>query len=394
MISKEAIQKLRNEIGLRSGPVLSLYLATNPASRDVLDYSASGKRKPFVIRAKDTLKALAVPEAIASRVIDRLEHDVIRGRTRAVFATEDELEVYDLNVDLPVVNLPHGEVLARWGEPYVLPLVLALDEYERYAVVLLDEERWRLFEVYLNDVREVADAFRAVAPETWRKLSESKPATPMGLGARGTTARGGMGRDRFDRRVLAWTHRFYRQLAGELEGWLERLGAERLILMGVPEETRYFEELLPRAVRERVVAHLPMPAGGSKVDASEVLALTEAAIEEAERRKEAELLDRIREEGVWGTENVLEALQQGRVYVLVMPWHPEGRVWRCPDTGYAALARERAEAVCPGAAEEADLAETLVELAGLFGARVEFVRGDNADRLEREFGGLAGLKRW
>ncbi len=394
MIGKEALERLRREIALHPGPMLSLYLATNPADRDVLDYAAGSKHKPYVIRAKDTLKALGVPAEVRDRVIDRLEHDVIRGRTRAVFATEDAIDVYDLNVDLPVVELPHGEVAARWGEPYVLPLLLALDEYERYAVALLDEERWRLFEVYLNEVREVADAFRAVAPEAWRKLSESKPATPLGQNMRGVTARGGMGRDRFDRRMLAWTHRFYRQLAGELGHWLERLGAERLILMGVPEETRYFEQLLPRALRERVVAHLPMPAGGSKVDASTVLKLSEEAIGEVERRQEAELLDRIREEGVWGVDNVLEALTQGRIYVLVMPWSRRGRVWRCPDAGYAALERERAEAVCPGEAEEADLAETLVDLAGLFGARMEFVRGDNADRLEREFGGLAGLKRW
>jgi len=389
VISREAIERLRNEITLHDGPMLSLYLATNPADRNVLDYTAGGKHKPFVIRAKDTLKALGVPAKLRDRVLDRLEHDVIRGRTRAVFASEDTLDVYDLNVDLPVVNLPHGEVLVRWGEPYVLPLLLALDEYERYAVVLLDEERWRLFEVYLGEVREVADAFRAVDPGQWRRLAEAKPGTPVGV-----AARGGSGRDKFDRRMLAWTHRFYRQLAAETGRWLEQLGSDRLILMGVPEETRYFEGLLPKAVRERVVAHLPLPAGGGRVGEAEVLNRVEEVIEEVERRKEAELLDRVREEGLWGTANVLEALQQGRLYVLVMPWRPEGAVWRCPDLGYAALERERVEAVCPGAAREADLAEALVDLAGLFGARVEFVRGDNADRLEREFGGLAGLKRW
>jgi len=389
VIGKEDIEKLHAQIELHPGPVLSLYVATNPADRDVLDYSAAGKHKPFVIRAKDTLKELGVPAQLRERVLERLEHDVIRGRTRALFAAEDVLQIYDLNVDLPVVDLPRGEVLARWGEPYVLPLLLALDEYERYAVVLLDEERWRLFEVYLGEVREVADAFRAVDPGQWRRLAEAKPGTPVGV-----AARGGSGRDMFDRRMLAWTHRFYRQLAAETGRWLERLGAGRLILMGVPEETRYFEGLLPRPLRERVAAHLPLPPGGSKVSAAEVLARVEEAIEEIERAKEAELLDRIREEGIWGTAGVLEALQEGRVYLLAMPWKPGGAVWRCRENGYAALQRELAEAVCPGDVEQADLAETLVELAALFGARVEFVRGDNADRLEREFGGLAGLKRW
>ena len=120
----------------------------------------------------------------------------------------------------------------------------------------------------------------------------------------------------------------------------------------------------------------------------------EDALEQVERAEEAKLLERVREEGVWGVEQVLEDLQLGRVYVLVMPWRPEGEVWVCPDTGYASLDEAKVQAVCPEEPRHADLAATLVDLAGLFGARVEFARGDNADRLKKEFGGLAGLKRW
>lgn len=389
MIGKKEVQRIEEELAFHPGPMLSLYVATNPADPNVTDYSAGSKSKPYVIRAKDTMKELGVPAEVQKKVLDRLEHDVVGGRTRAIFADGKDLDVYDLNVDLPVVDLASGGLEARWGEPYVLPLVLALDEYERYVVIVLDEERWRLFEVYLGEVRELADAFRAVDPGQWRRLAEAKPGTPVGV-----AARGGSGRDMFDRRMLAWTHRFYRQLAAETGRWLERLGAERLILVGVPEETRYFEGLLPKPVRERVVAHLPLPAGGSKVAPAEVLQVVEEAIAEVERSEEAELLERVREEGVWGTEQVLEDLQLGRVYVLVMPWRPRGEVWVCGETGYASLDKSKVEAVCSDQPERADLASTLVELAGLFGARVEFVRGDNADRLDEEFGGLAGLKRW
>ncbi len=389
MISREDVQRLKEGIAFHPGPMLSLYVATNPADPNVTEFAGGSKSKPYVIRAKDTMKSLGVPAELQKRVLDRLEHDVVRGRTRALFASEDGIDVFDLNVDLPVVKLAYGELEARWGEPYVLPLLLALDEYERYAVVLLDEERWRLFEVHLGEARELADAFRAVDPGAWRQLAEAKPATPVGV-----AARGGGGHDRFDRRMLAWTHRFYRQLAAETARRLEQMGAERLILMGVPEETRYFAELLPKAVRERVVARLPLPARGSKVTAAEVLAEVEDALEQVERAEEAKLLERVREEGVWGVEQVLEDLQLGRVYVLVMPWRPEGEVWVCPDTGYASLDEAKVRAVCTEKPRRADLAATLVDLAGLFGARVEFVRGDNADRLNEEFGGLAGLKRW
>jgi len=389
VLDKETLRKLREEIAPHPGPVLSLYLNTNPASEDVLQYSAAGKSKPYVIRAKDTLKELGVPGEISRRVLERLEHDVISGRTRAVFADEDNLTVVDLNVDLPVVDLSSGKLEAHWGEPYVLPLLLALDEFERYAVILLDEERWRLFEVYLGEVREIADAFRAVDSDNWRKLAEAKPGTPFGV-----AARGGSGQDRYDRRMLAWTHRFYRRLAAETGGWLERLGAERLILMGQSEEAKYFENLLPKAVRQRVVARLPLPPGGSKVEPSAVLRAVEVKIAEIERAQEAKLLDRIREEGTWGLAQVLRALQEGRVHLLVMPWRPAGSVWRCRENGYYDVAKERLEQLCPGGVDEAPLAQALVDLAELFAVEIEFVRGENAELVEREFAGLAALKRW
>ncbi|HFB39113.1 MAG TPA: peptide chain release factor 3, partial [Oceanithermus sp.] len=290
MLGKDAIERAKRLAG-HSAPVLSLYVQVNPADPNVSEYTFDYKQKPYVIRAKDTLKALGVPREIAERVLFRLEHDAPQAVTRAIFAGEDFLEVFDLGVELPVVDLRTGLVEARWGEPYVAPLLFALDEYERYGVVLLDRERWRLFEVFMNQIEEVLDAFRAVAPEEWRRLSESRPAAPRTVGGYAAAAKGGTAKDKFDRRLLEWTHRFYKARAVELARYVEERGIQRVILMGPEEDTKYFSTFLPKAMGERVVAHLPAP-DHPRVAPGEVLLRVRPAIERIEREEEYKLLDR------------------------------------------------------------------------------------------------------
>ncbi len=391
MLGKEAIRSVRR-LAERPAPVLSLYVLTNPADPDVSQHTFDFKQKPYVIRAKDTLKALGVPAAIQKRVLDRLEHDAPQAVTRAIFAGDDFLEVYDLGAELPVVDLASGLVEARWGEPYLAPLLFALDEYERYGVVYLDRERWRLFEVFMNQIAEVEDAFRAVSPEEWRRMSESRTSAPRNLAGYAAAARGGTAKDRFDRRLLAWTHRFYKDRAAELARHLAERGIARLILMGPEEDTRYFESFLPKGFPAQVVTRLPSP-GHPRVGPGEVLLRVRPAIEAIERQEEQRLLDRVREEGIWGAERVLDALMVGRVYLWVLPWRLDLEAFYCPDERFAAASPEAARAVCPEP-QRRNLKDLVAELAEAYGARIEFLRGEAERRLQDEFGGMAGLVRW
>ncbi len=391
MLGKDAIQAVKR-LAERPAPVLSLYVLTNPADPEVSQHTFDFKQKPYVIRAKDTMKALGVPAQIQKRVLDRLEHDAPQAATRALFAGEDFLEVFDLGAPLPVVDLASGLVEARYGEPYVAPLLFALDEYERYGVVYLDRERWRLFEVFMNQIEEVEDAFRAVAPEEWRRMSESRTSAPRNLGGYAAAARGGTAKDRFDRRLLAWTHRFYHDRAGELARFLAERGIARLILMGPEEDTRYFESFLPKGFPAEVVARLPSP-GHPRVSPGEVLVRVRPAIEAIEREEEKRLLARVREEGIWGADRVLDALMVGRVYLWVLPWTLDREVFYCPEERFAAAELEAARAVCP-APEKRKLKDLVADLAEAYGARLEFVRGEAERWLTDEFGGMAGLVRW
>lgn len=393
MIGKEEIRRIRESIGAKEGPILSLYVDVNPAKPE-------NAGKAYALRAKDAMKALNVPEGLSERVLEVLKNQVLEARTAVFFAGEDLFEVLLLQVELPLVNsvktafldekagryLVDG-VLAYFGEPFLLPLVYALDEYERYGIVYVDREKWRVFEVFLGEIEEVHDAFLALDTEAWRRLSLDAPGRRFNLGR----ISGGAAQDLFAKRLEAWEERFYKALAHELERLSEARGFTRLVLMGPEEHTKLFLGHLPKRLRERVVAELPsLPHPGASP--GEVLKRLEPVLEEVERREEVKFLERLEEaypKAAFGPE-VLARVQEGRVEVWVLPWHLEQEVYLCQDFAFADEAQALAYCESP---EKKPLAAVLAPLAVGYATKLEFVRGEAEKRL-LERGGMAALLRW
>jgi len=394
MIGKEEVRRIKETLEELKTPVLSLYLDINPAKPE-------NANRAYALRAKDAMKALSVPEALAERVLELLKHEVIQAKTLALFADQERLELFPLQVELPLVSavktafldekasrLLTDGALAHYGEPFLLPLVYALDEYERYGVVYLDQEKWRVFEVFLGEIAEVKDAFLALDTEAWRRLSLDAPGRRFNLSG---ISRGGAGQDLFAKRLAAWEERFYKILAKDLEKHVEERGFTRIILMGPEEHAKLFLGYLPKRLKEKVVAELPsLPHPGASP--GEVLKRLEPVLEEVERRAEVKLLEDLEEaypKAVFGLE-VLSRVQEGRVEVWVLPWHLERVVYACDGLYWA----EEAEALgyCQHP-EKKPLALVLPELASGYAAKLEFVRGE-AERRLLERGGMAALLRW
>ncbi|MDT7909901.1 VLRF1 family aeRF1-type release factor [Thermus sp.] len=394
MIGKEEVRRIKESLKDLKTPALSLYLDINPAKPD-------NAGRAYALRAKDAMKALAVPEALAEKVLELLQHEVIQAKTLALFADQERLELFPLQVELPLVRavktafvdektsrLLTDGALAHYGEPFLLPLVYALDEYERYGVVYVDQERWRVFEVFLGEIAEVKDAFLALDTEAWRRLSLDAPGRRFNLGG---IARGGAGQDLFAKRLAAWEERFYKALAHELVRHVEERGFTRLLLMGPEEHTKLFLGYLPKRLKEKVVAELPsLPHPGASP--GEVLKRLEPVLEEVERQAEVRLLEELEEaypKAAFGPE-VLARVQEGRVELWVLPWHLERELYACDGLYLAEEAQALAYCQNP---EKKPLAVVLPELAAGYAARVEFVRGE-AERRLLERGGMAALLRW
>jgi hypothetical protein len=381
LLREDDIQCMKETIAPRAAPVLSLYVDVNPGKPE-------NDRRAWLIRVKDALKALPVPHDLEKKFIEKLEVVRPEARTYAAFAVNDLMEIYELQVDLPLVDLAQGRVDARWGDPYVFPLLYVIDESERHGVVFIDESKWRFFEVFLGEIEEIANAFLDLSDEKSPELP--RPAQHF---VQGVILRGGAAGDRFARHIEAWVQRFYKRIANVLDKLTDTHQIDRLILMGPHEDTHLFAEYLSRRLRQRLAGHISsLPKPGAS--AGEVLKRVAPAIENSRQAQELALLQEVRDYGRWTIPTVLEALQMGRLYLLIAPWRLDAVVWRCAS-GLVVQDQQAIEAFCPGQeAKQVELRDVLPDLATAHGARLQFVEREAEAHLLREFGGLAGLPRW
>jgi hypothetical protein len=384
MLEQQQLSYFKNSIFFLESPALSIYADINPGNPE-------NSRKAWLLRVKNSLKELeGPPEELKQKVFNLLEQERPDAQTLVIFANDNFLERIDLQVKLPIVDLAHGRIEARWGNPYIIPLLYALDEYERTGVIFLDRKRWRMFEIYLNEIEEINNAFLDVEPEKWKQLSlDSVDRYYTGK----AVSRGGADFDKFARRLEVWTYRFYKQLIQYIDTQVRERNIQRLILAGTEEETHFFRELLPKVLRDKVVA---CTSSLTHPDASpsEILDKVKPILSDIERKAEIALLQRVREEGVWSMGKVLETLQMGRLYVLVLPWQLDGTVWRCSN-GWLSLTPTEAKVLFPNeTTEEVNLRDALPETALSYGTRLEFVCGEAQELLKKDFGGVAGLLRW
>ncbi len=390
MLDKQSIQAIRDQVAPHEPPVLSLYLNVNPAE-------AGNRQKASLLRARAALEELAMPEELRAEVLRRLEqeHVIPEGRSLVLFAGADPEELFSvqhLASELPLLDLDSSSgALARWGEPFVSPLLFAADQAERYAAIYVSQELVRAFEVFLGDIREVLALERDLDTQEWRPALEASASPGVG---RYTAARGGRDVDSHADRVEVATGRFYSQAVERCEETVLATGAERIILLGTPDALAAFSEALPDQLNQKVVARLPAPADDGMA-AADWLPLLEDAVAEAESSFELQLLDEVREKGSWGLSEVLGLLNNHQVDVLVLPWKLGQQVWLAQESGDVATERETLEMLRPDDTyvqlKLKDALPVLVERGNL---RLEFVRGQSEERLMDEFAGIAALRRW
>src|ERR671920_709060 len=204
----------------RQGPVLSAYLSVNADIQE-------NQGRAYLVRLRDAMNDEGVPQGLQRRVRgDTAEGKHPGARTLAIFADEDDLfEVYRLQVDVPESF--------RWGDPYVAPLTLVLDEYEPYGAAVLDAERFRYFVVSPLSTAHGEEEIKANGfSEVDVHLGEPYP-------------RGGTDFEPASRRTEAHVHSFYKELGKLTRDVTFREGVQRLILAGPRERTAEFRRTLP-----------------------------------------------------------------------------------------------------------------------------------------------------
>ncbi|MEJ5347498.1 MAG: VLRF1 family aeRF1-type release factor [Desulfosoma sp.] len=299
--------------------ILSVYLNLDPQVRA----NRRGAHKLVLDQMlKDLEATLADPETAehfredADWVRNQVGLHIPKGKTLVFFC--DVSEGYTYLEDLPV-RLPNGAWYER--RPYIRPLLDAWKEYERTAIVVVDREKARFLVASMGEVEEVEEAFQT-------------PAVRHRVTAGTDHMRSQMV---FQRRAATWSHWFLKEVADSLHDMIEEYSIDRVVLAGPEDVTAELKRILPKGVLARVAARVRASVTAKPKELLEtvipVLGELDAARENdlvtecitAARKAQSET-----PKAVLGLDAVLNAVNQGRVYQILVPVGFSVPGWHCP----------------------------------------------------------------
>ena len=200
----------------------------------------------------------------------------MEARTLALFAwvndkNELEVEHFELQVELPVVDVVKGRVEAHFGKPYVLPILYAFDEFGRVGVVHVSSRKWRFYEVFLNEIKESTETFAEITPDEWNEFNEYVEIIESGVLGERTFRDRLKFKDKQKAKLQTLSHKLYIRLAQMLEKSVHDLEIDRLILMGNDWQVKLFENYLNKHIRELIVGYAPRPSDAENPSTKEIL---------------------------------------------------------------------------------------------------------------------------
>jgi peptide subunit release factor 1 (eRF1) len=370
MLTSEEILALE-EFDAGTARVLSVYL-------DLDAHDAAGRS--YLIALADLLKDIRPAFDIdmqialdheADRVAMWLDENRKGGNGLVVFSCEPRVLWKAQFLQVPVQD---HMVFER--RPDVAPLLDLLDEFERYAVAMVDKSHARLFTVFAGEI-EAVETFEDYVPPHHKQ--------------------GGPSQANMQRHHEAHVFRHLKRVAERLTQLRRKRSFDRLVIAGPVEATSELRRILPRALASRVAAVI---GADPHATPEEILEKTLQVERQAERAVEQQLVDELFEKaGAGGRATVgiartLDALWLGDVQTLVVSHGAHEPGSECTNCGRLEAGALEKCPMCGAPMRSVHdvfhraMART-IEQSGA----VETLRGEPSDRL-REAGGLGAILRY
>jgi stalled ribosome rescue protein Dom34 len=263
---------------------------------------------------------------------------------------------------------------------FLRPIVEAMDEHERYGVVLSDNKRARLFTVWMGELTEHEDLFSDTVQRT-RSLGPDQMRSQK----------------RRDQRHQEEVASHAKRVIDALHDLALRTPFDRLIIAGPPKATGQLVRLLPKRMRGKLMDTVSMRVGASQ---KEVLNKILAEQKRMEREQESVLVEGVLAElhdggkAVGEFASVLDAVNQGRVWKLVYAKGLKKEGGECGDCGAYSPHAVGPCVYCGGDVQPVSqcldrLGQSVMEMGG----QVEVVDGPAAEKLKPQ-GSIAALLRF
>jgi peptide chain release factor subunit 1 len=362
-------------------PVVSLYLNAQANENGRQDFERF-LRKEFTERAR-TFPAHSPERESFERDVERINEylrDEVRAETNgiAVFACAGADDFFQaVQTMAPIEN----HRLYIYNQPHLYPLARLMEQFPRYAVLVADTNRARLF---------VFGRGKALSSEDIQNVK-----------TRGAKV-GGWSQMRYQRHLEQYHLQHAKEVADQLERVVREDDIQHIILAGDEVIIPKLKEQFPKAVAEKVIDVLSLDINAPE---HEILAESMEAMREHDAGSDAErvarLLDEYRAGGlaVVGSTDTLEALAMGQVEELVITaqqQHVEGdredvAILSDAEVVEPVVAGEDGGTVANIEADSVIVAADLVARARQTSARITFVE-DPA--LLEEVGGCGAFLRY
>ncbi|MBU1119107.1 hypothetical protein KKH43_04465 [Patescibacteria group bacterium] len=338
--------------------IVSLYLNADQSVRTTEEIRIELKDLLRVVEERGLTKD-------AKKIDDYLKQDLMRSIRSLMFIASDAQGIFDvLRLPVPVVDQ-----VSVSNKVNVTPLCRMLDEYERYAVIMIDKEKMRLFTVYMGEIEEHDTDALSYFPGHHKK--------------------GGWSQARFQRHIEDHTNSMIKDTVKAITRYEKDYPFDRLIIGGSKEVLPEFEKMLPKNLQSKVAGKLSLEMFVSDHDVLEESMRIE---EQIEREKEEDLVKRLVDnlgegnKAVRGMDKVLLMLEEGKAMEIVIDEELEETGKKCTKCDHLALDELKCS-YCGGDMEILpDLISEIVNKALNSNVEIEFVRGSDLLKENKSIG--------
>lgn len=365
VFSRETVEKLL-EFHSKDYYVLSLYLNVNgrylPRKKHIeqeWDFLLHQAKKEIPLLPDLSKQVKTSLDSDLEEITHFVNYEFERDGFRTLVVFSCSGEKFWQTYPLPVALRSHY-VLEK--KPYARPLLLVLDEHQRYATAVVDRRKARIFTVFLGQIEEHTGVFEDDVPAKvkageWANLRETK----------------------ISHHIEDHVHRHLKHVAEKTLEFFKEREFDRLIVAGHEEIAPKFEALLHPYLQERMAGRFYVEPD---VSLDEILKQSLVVEERRQRQDEAELLKKLydlaKPEGraVVGLEATIEALMLGQVQKLLIGGEYKASGLICPE-GHLISSYARECPVCgAGMKEEKEITADIIEETVKKDGEVEYIFWD------------------
>ncbi len=358
MLSREELKEIAKMRG-EGAFFVSVYLNVNPATN---------VKDNYVIHVKNMLKQIA--ENMGKDALKRINSDIekiesyiisnkrIFKKGLVILSSQEKDFWKEFHVAVPLKN----EIIVD-NTPYIKPLLDVLDNYQRYAILLVDKESARLFIVHLGEIEEYTEISSADVPGKhkkggWFSLSEKS----------------------YERHTDYHVELHLKDVLKQLESFLSGEYVGRMLIGGSEEAVTKVKAMLPQSIAAKITGTFQAEMFANS---KEILEKVEPVLKSFEEKEEVETIDDLltkamkNENAVIGIENVLNALQEGRIMKLIILKNYKNSGLSCINCGNLAIQELTSCPYCKGEMQKVNyIADLVAQKAVEQGAMVEVVSGN------------------